>query len=512
MTQDWPLVRRELRRWLIGILAISAYFAAAGLVCSTGAACGDDTLAILNILGLAGVTTVCSVAAYYLMRAETLLLFTPLVSYAASSALFFGFGPMSTFLASDATQRFFAQSVYGLTAEEALRTNLLTTIGIAVSLVAILAVLPRHAIRRNMRSIVSIKSVALAFVISGLAIKHMVIMPSIYGTSDFFVPGVLLNLRYLPDLGFALMAMIAASGNRRWQFMFWLIWPWHFALAFPEFSKKSVMLTMILPAIGAYIGHRSFVRLGCWVVAAAVVFTTLQNVNAVSRWAENEAEQYHEVLDIGERFSLLANTTFSEVDIESYLPTAKVGVETWWLRLNYSGAQAAAMDLYDSGDRGTFTQSILIYLVPRPLWPNKPVMASPGGDFHSRIAGNENAKVGATIFADGYWKLGWPGVFLFSGFMGGVMGLIARMTMAQLGRGRFLYLPAAMIGLQLGATSPTGFLQNSIIAGLPVYFGYCLLVASLYTILSNMGRGQGSVRNATPFQSVAKARHDRLSD
>lgn len=503
MIQDWPRIRLQLSRWLIGMIAIVTYFAAAGLVCTTGAACGDDTLATLNVLGLTGIMTVCGVAAFGLMRADKLLLFTPLVSYAASSALFFGFGPMSTFLANDATQAFMAISVYVLTGEQALRTNLLTATGIAVSLVAIRAVLPRGAIRRNMRSIVSLKSVALVFVISGLALKHMVIMPSIYGTSDFFVPGVLRNLRYLPDLGFALMAMIAASGNRRWQVMFWLIWPWHFVLAFPEFSKKSVMLTMLLPAIGAYVGHRSLARLGCWVAAAAVVFTTLQNVNAVARWEENEVDQYHEVLDVGERLSLLVNTTFSEVDIESYLPAAKVGVETWWLRLNYSGAQAAAMDLYDNGDIGTFTQNIMIYFVPRLLWPNKPVMASPGGDFHSRVSGNENAKVGATVFADGYWKSGWLGVFLFSGFMGGVLGLIARMTMAQLGRGRFFYLPAAMLGLQWGATSPTGFLQNGIIAGLPVYFGYCFLVAVLYKILSNMARGRRSVCNAPPFQSVA---------
>ena len=66
-----------------------------------------------------------------------------------------------------------------------------------------------------------------------------------------------------------------------------------------------------------------------------LIFTMLQNINSVSRWAEIEADRYLEVLDVGERFSLLANSTFSDVDIESYLPVAKIGVETWWLRLNF---------------------------------------------------------------------------------------------------------------------------------------------------------------------------------
>ena len=47
-----------------------------------------------------------------MMNTNTMLLFTPLVAYAAGSALFFGFGPMSTFLASEATQRF--QGAIGL--------------------------------------------------------------------------------------------------------------------------------------------------------------------------------------------------------------------------------------------------------------------------------------------------------------------------------------------------------------------------------------------------------------
>ena len=60
-----------------------------------------------------------------------------------------------------------------------LRTNLLTATGIAVSLVAILAVLPRYAVWGTKRSVVSIKSVSLLFVMLGLALKYLIIMPSI---------------------------------------------------------------------------------------------------------------------------------------------------------------------------------------------------------------------------------------------------------------------------------------------------------------------------------------------
>ncbi len=487
MTLDWDQIRSPIWHWLVGMTLLTAYFILADLACSSGG-CGDATLANLCLIGLAALMLICGRSVVVLMQVDTRLLFTPLVSYAASSALFFGFGPMSTFLASEATLRFQANSIYALNGQDVLSTSLLSSMGITISLIGILSVLPRHTIQARPQRALSVKSVALIFLVTGLALKHLVIMPSIYGQSSYFVPGMLRNLRYLPDLGFALTAMIAASGNRRWALLFWLLWPWHFLLAFPEFSKKSVMLTMLLPALGAYVGHRSLARFSVWLVAAVAVFVTLQNANAVARWAENEADSYHEVLSVPQRLEILTNTTFSDVDIEAYLPVAKLGVETWWLRLNYSGPQSAAIDLYDSGVSSTFTQNPLIYVIPRILWPEKPVIISPGREFHATVTGNNatRTKVGITVFADGYWKMGWFGVIVFAGFMGAVYGMFTRFSMNQLARRQFLYLPAAMLGLQMGATASTAFLQNSVISALPVYFAFCLVVFLIYQVLGRM--------------------------
>lgn len=483
----WGDIRLRVWQWLVGMIMLTAYFILADLACSTGG-CRPSTVANLSLIGLAALVIICGRSVVVLMRADTRLLFTPLVSYAASSALFFGFGPMSTFLASEATQRFQANSIYALDGQSALFTSLLSSMGISLSLVGILMVLPRSSGLRRQMPALSIKSVALIFMVTGLALKHLVIMPSIYGQSSYFVPGMLRNLRYLPDLGFALTAMIAASGNRRWFLLFWLVWPWHFLLAFPEFSKKTVMLTMLLPALGAYVGHRSLLRFSIWLVAAMTIFMTLQNANAVARWTEHEADEYQEVLSIPQRLDILKNTTFSDVDIEAYLPVAKLGVETWWLRLNYSGPQAAAVALYDSGVSSTFTQNPLIYVVPRIFWPGKPSIVSPGQQFHATVTGNNatRTKVGITVFADGYWKMGWFGVVVFSVFMGLVFGTMARMSMNQLSQQKFLYLPAAMLGLQMGATASTAFLQNAIISALPVYFAFCLVVFVTYQIFGKM--------------------------
>jgi hypothetical protein len=480
---DWPRIQAALRRWSAALAVLVGYFAAANLLCGAGTGtCSEGTLAGLNLTGAAGLIAAGGGAILLLLRASPWLLLTPVVPFAGGTVLFFGFGPTVTFLASEATRTYQAWSVYAIRPDQVLMTNLLSCIGIASLILGLRVALPRHRIRPRPGPKVPLRLVALGFLAAGLPLTHLVIMPSIFGTSDFFVPGVLRNLRHLADLGFALAAFLAAQGNRRWQLLFWLLWPGHLLLVFPEFSKNTVVITILLPAIGAFIVHRSWRRLSLWLVAVAGLFMLLQNTNAVARWTLADAERYEEVLNLQERLAILMDLRLTDTNIEDYLPAAKIGVESWWLRLNFSGPQAAAMALHDSGQVGEFTQNPLIYVIPRFLWPNKPVMASPGMDFNRRVTGNADTetRVGATIFADGYWKLGWFGVVLFGGATGLIFGMIARLSMHQFARGQFLYLPAAMIGLNMGATGVTAFFQNAILSALPVYAGYSLLIFLVY--------------------------------
>ncbi len=169
MTLDWGgHIRLLLWQWLIGMTVLTAYFILADMACSTGGGCSPSTAANLSLIGLSALVLICGRSVVALMRADTRLLFTPLVSYAASSALFFGFGPMSTFLASEATLRFQANSIYALSGEDVLLTSLLSSMGIALSIVGMLAVLPRGSILVRQQPTLSIKSVALIFMVTGI--------------------------------------------------------------------------------------------------------------------------------------------------------------------------------------------------------------------------------------------------------------------------------------------------------------------------------------------------------
>ena len=487
MTINWQDIRPVLFAWMVAMTCIAAFFAFSTIGCGA-AQCATRTYEGINLLGLGAILITSLVAVYGFMKASPQLLFTPLVAYAGACALFYGFGPMSNFIANDTTLAYQAQSVYAISAEESLRTNLLTSVGIAISLLTVYFALPQRNRTFPPMPKMALGSVAILFVSLGLVLKHLIIMPSVYGTSSFVVPGILQNLRYLPDLGFALMAMLAAKGDRRWATAFWLIWPLHFMLAFPEFSKRSVMLTMLLPAIGSYIGHRSMRRLMFWVVPAILIYTVLQNTNTIARAEEQQAENEFIVLGVSDRLSILRDVIVEGDAAQGYLPPRLLGVQQWWLRLNFSGPQNAAMELRDSGVEAGFTQNPLVYWVPRFLWPDKPPIIGPGELFHGIVTQNPSTetKIGITVFADGYWQFGWFGVALFSAIMGLIFAVITRMTMNQLSRHLYLYLPAAALGIQMGATSSGSFLQVGFLSALSVYFGYCLVVYLIYGQLGQL--------------------------
>ena len=52
-------------------------------------------------------------------------------------------------------------------------------------------------------------------------------------------------------------------------------------------------------------------------------------------------------------------------------------VQGWWTRLCYSNAQAFCIRAHDAGINGNTFELILPAIVPRVLWPDKPIM-TPG--------------------------------------------------------------------------------------------------------------------------------------
>ena len=82
------------------------------------------------------------------------------------------------------------------------------------------------------------------------------------------------------------------------------------------------------------------------------------------------------------------------------------------MRLNYASVQAIGMRLRDDAVGIDTLSNVWMMFVPRIIWPDKPIYASPGIQFYTLITGNEGTSVGISVFGDVYWQFGWMGIFI----------------------------------------------------------------------------------------------------
>ncbi|MDH6185995.1 hypothetical protein [Polaromonas sp. CG_23.6] len=117
-----------------------------------------------------------------------------------------------------------------------------------------------------------------------------------------------------------------------------------------------------------------------------------------------------------------------------------------WARFCYTPSQAAAIDLYDSGNGGTDIELIGWVFLPRFLFPNKPVITATGQEFNYKLTGSMNSSTGQGVFVNGYYNLGFIGV-VFSGLGVGFILTYTSLFAAFVFKSRALiWLPFALLG------------------------------------------------------------------
>ena len=58
--------------------------------------------------------------------------------------------------------------------------------------------------------------------------------------------------------------------------------------------------------------------------------------------------------------------------------------------------------------------------------------------------------MGAGVFADSYWAMGWLGVLVFMPVYGLIIGVLTRFTAGVLRDGRWIYFPFVLLALRMG--------------------------------------------------------------
>jgi len=147
-------------------------------------------------------------------------------------------------------------------------------------------------------------------------------------------------------------------------------------------------------------------------------------------------------------------------------------------RLSYVSASTFVIHLYDTGHPGDWPKILPAVFVPRLLWPEKPIVTNIGRDINELATGRRTSSVGAGVFADTYWAMGWLGVILFMSVYGIIIGGLTRFTFFVMRDERWIYFPVVLIALRQGLRTDGHYIAD--------VAGNIIILAAMYVLLRIM--------------------------
>jgi hypothetical protein len=411
----------------------------------------DVSLTIINLVTLIIIIIGCLGVAVVSIANAPITLWFPMPWFLLTTGVYYGFGPLLYYFGSPETIAH-VDTYYPVTDTSLYRSNMVTLVGI-VGVIAIYLLLmnafvsgavqrttARH-IGKQAHDMWFLWKVALIFIFIGVPVKIFLVLPRALGLWDVVLPGAIEYLAVLSTIALVPLFLLSAKRRAHALLVFILFLWFELGAAFLQLSKLAILKVAIILLLGWVVRGVSAKRLA-WVgvlcfLAYALILSPLVNYGRIA-------------------FNVMGLTRSSEAafliqdfaggSARDELAILLPGVQSWWSRLNYSNAQAFAMDAYETGQTGDTLKLAVWTLVPRLLYPDKPVTTT-GDKFNELVTGNPESKSAPGMFAEGYWNAGWAGVL----FVALVMALCywgwEWYTRARLAALQFHYLPVIWLGL-----------------------------------------------------------------
>jgi len=469
-------------RWeLLGLaLLLAAYIAADALFDRAG-------YEFMNFVGPIWFASVLSFSAFLMTRADPATLWTALFWFRASSAAYFGFGEIVPLIAS-AERRAYMQAFFRFFSEDMAKANLIFVFSVLVVLLVangcLLAIGSDRENPQTRHSGGAMFAAGLLFIGVGAAIKYLLVVPHLFGLTDFVLPGAVGTLGRLTLAGIFLLTAWSRAHARSMLPLIISFVALEMLIGVLAFNKTELLSTLLMFLLGFMWPRPTFVRLA---VAAFLIVLTYTSVVPIVNSGRAELWNKYGSLgeaDFSERLDILVRAKDAPAD-----PTASRGLT----RLSYTNQATFAVHEYDSLRPGSSFIYVLAVFVPRALWPDKPIITQVGKDFNASATGNEYSSSSPGLFAEAYWNFGWPGVVLVMAALGAILAVFSRYTLWVIHSGLWFYFPVVLIALRMGFRTDGFFVGD--IAGASV------LAVALHVLLTPLHRALVSGKRRRPLEA-----------
>lgn len=253
----------------------------------------------------------------------------------------------------------------------------------------------------------SLKTIGIAFLALGVSINYVLIYPNVLGLVNAPVIGIVAQASQASLIGYFMITYWALVNKSRWIYVVFVFAGIESFMGLIQLTKFMTLFPWVMIGIGFIYYKASLYRIGVIMALLVPAYFMLAPVISYSRNA---------LFSPGGSGGGLTETV---AVLMSYDPeTAKSErygeVQNGWARLSYVNAGTFAIDQYDKGIPGNSLRHIFIVLIPRLIYPGKPIITDVSRDFTFLANGNWESSSSPGIPAESYWTAGWLGVGLFS--------------------------------------------------------------------------------------------------
>lgn len=429
-------------------------------------------LNVVNQVGPSVLIATCLWSAYRSVKRSPLELWTPIPWFLAACAAYFGFGPL-VYQFGNAESVSFLDAFYPVDEVALLRTNLLNAVGITAVAAGYLLGLqpfPRHQpVRTRQNSHLEIQRLMFVFLIVGISVKFLFVLPYHFGLLSWTLPGGIQSLSGLSKIAIILLFVLVHAGLRQYRWLLYCLIVVELVTSLATFSKLEIIEVIVATGLGWYLGRPNLRALVAGGIVVVLLYAFLLSPFISFARLDAGAVGVRSAGELGDTVATYVGTRYE--DLASFVP----GVQGWWTRLSYSSAQAFAMDAYDHSATGESVRLALYAFLPRLLFPDKPIM-SPGRDFTAKVLGDDmDSSTAPGIFGEAYWNGGWLLVFALSLYVGVLFAGLTVFAKQVIATGKYEYLLIVLIGIKMGYRPDDWF------AG--AYVGTLANVVVLYVVL-----------------------------
>jgi hypothetical protein len=395
---------------------------------------------------------------------------TPLPWWLFTSAAYFGIGTLASSLGSDDSLSYMA-AFFEVDDVLILRTLSLNIAGLVAVLVGFrfagnLQGLSEMVSRLRPRHRSELFWIRL-FAWIGMPVFFLLKVPAAFGLFETLVVAesvMILVTFYVAAL--ALLAGMVARGKATALPWLLLLGGAHAVGSLLMFSKLEYILLGLGVLLGIYRVRRRVIELG--VGCALLLIIYLVSLPLVNFGRETTRSD-------GSTASRAAAT--SEFLSGGRLQDSDSGVQSWWTRLCYVPIQAFVMLEYENGRTGGTFDTLTYALIPRVLWPGKPLVTQ-GDRLTFLVNGSTTSMSAPTVVGECYWAGGWWLVAV-GGFFIGVLQRLARELIAgSIEAGNVGIVPFALVLVRMGLR-PDDYFVSTWIASLPVVILFLVFVGIL---------------------------------